>query len=209
MIDMSKNVKQRGLWAIALPLLIQTVLITSVPLQAAIAMVMGKTVVLRTVPVDPYDPFRGYYTTLRYDISQRGILSTLSGWEAIKSDLEPNAAMELLESGNPFFVLLEAPQNADPATSPLPWKPIAVTRQRPRKLLSNQIALKGTYRRDRIVYGLERYYLPEAERIDLENRIREAQTAENPPRLMVEVRIGPLGNAVPIALWLQDQRIEF
>lgn len=200
---------QRGRWAIALPLLLQILLVVSVPLQAAIATVMGKTVVLRTVPVDPYDPFRGYYTTLRYDISQRGILSTLDGWQMTKPDLAPTSAAELIEPGTPFYVVLEAPEVINAAASPTPWRPVAVSRQRPQNLPSNQIALRGIYRSDRIVYGLERYYLPEEERIDLESRIREAQTAEEQPRLMVEVRIGPFGNAVPIALWLQGQRIEF
>lgn len=204
------KLKFRGLWAIALPLLIQTGLIIAVPLHAAIATVLGTTVILRTVPVDPYDPFRGYYTTLQYDISQRGVLSTLEGWQEIQTDLEPSPTNKLLRPGRTFYVVL-AKQAADPAAtaSTPPWQPIAVSRDRPTALPDDQIALKGTYRSDRIVYGMERYYLPEAERLDLERRIREAQTGEEQPRLMVEVRIGPLGKAVPIALWLQNERIEF
>lgn len=204
--------QKRGLWAITLPLFIQTVIVVATPLQAAIASAFGTTVILRTVPVDPYDPFRGYYTTLQYDISQRGVLSTLQGWEEIQPDLEPPTAMELLRPGRSFFVVLSKQEMADPQTavaSVVPWQPSSVSRERPMDLPENQIAIKGTYRRDRIVYGLERYYLPEAERLDLERRIREAQTSEDQPRLMVEVRIGPFGKAVPIALWLQDQRVEF
>ena len=204
--------KRRGLWAIALPLLIQTGLIIAVPFHAAIANLAGQTVILRTVPVDPYDPFRGYYTTLQYDISQRGVLSTLDGWEAIQSDLEPSTTNKLLRPGRNFFVVLAEPVDDDPTdTMPISdaWQPIAVSRQRPSDLPNNQIAVKGTYRSDRIVYGMERYYLPEAERLELESRIRQAQTPESQPRLFVEVRIGPFGKAVPIALWLQDERIEF
>lgn len=203
---------RHSLWAIALPLLIQSLLIVAVPLEAAIATVMGTTVILRTVPVDPYDPFRGYYTTLQYDISQRGVLSTLEGWENVRSDLEPTATPRLLRPGQSFFVVLENPQQAEnPSASPqgTAWDPIAVSQRRPRDLPDDQIALKGIYRGDRIVYGLERYYLPEAERLDLERRIREAQTGDQQPRFLVEVRIGPFGNAVPIALWLQGERIEF
>jgi uncharacterized membrane-anchored protein len=206
------NTKQRGLWAIALPLLIQTALIVSVPLHAALATLTGATIILRTVPVDPYDPFRGYYTTLQYDISQRGVLSTLDGWEKIQSDLEPSPTNKLLRPGKTFFVVLEQPAGENATTdssAPPPWQPIAVSRQRPADLPDNQTAIKGTYRSDRIVYGMERYYLPEAERLDLESRIRLAQTPESQPRLFVEVRIGPFGKAVPIALWLQDERIEF
>ncbi|RZM77406.1 GDYXXLXY domain-containing protein [Leptolyngbya iicbica] len=203
---------QLGLWAIALPLLLQTLLIVAVPLQAAMATLMGTTVILRTVPVDPYDPFRGYYTTLRYDISQRGVLSTLDGWEAIQANLDPPDTPQLLRPGQSFYVVLADQTQVEAPSATIvgePWTPIRVTRDRPRDLPPHQIALKGTYRGDRIVYGLERYYLPEAERLDLENRIREAQTGTEQPRFFVEVRIGPLGNAVPIALWLQGDRIEF
>lgn len=199
-----------GLWAIALPLLIQIGLIATGPLRAAIALTAGRTVILRTVPVDPYDPFRGYYTTLRYDISQRGILSTLFGWETIKSSLEPDPPTALLEPGNPFYVILESPAaQQTTGSTPAAWQPVAVSQQRPKTLLDNQVALKGISRRDRILYGLERYYLPEAERLDLEEQIRQAQTEDEQPRLRVEVRIGPFGHAVPIALWLQDERIAF
>jgi uncharacterized membrane-anchored protein len=204
--------QRRGLWAIALPLVLQTLLIVAVPLQAALTALIGTTVILRTVPVDPYDPFRGYYTTLQYDISQRGVLSTLDGWEAIQPNLEPSGTPQLLLPGQSFYVVLaDQTQVENPSATIVgePWTPIRVTRDRPRDLPPHQIALQGTYRRDRIVYGLERYYLPEAERLDLENRIRDAQSGEAQPRFFVEVRIGPGGNAVPIALWLQGDRIEF
>ncbi|MEM6437946.1 MAG: GDYXXLXY domain-containing protein [Cyanobacteria bacterium P01_D01_bin.115] len=205
--------QQRSLWAIALPLLVQTLLIVVVPLQSAIATAFGTTVILRTVPVDPYDPFRGYYTTLQYDISQRGVLSTLAGWDEIRPSLAPSAAGKLLRPGQTFFVVLVNPDNTEAGATELsggsPWQPIAVARRRPANLPADQIALQGTYRRDRIVYGLERYYLPEAERLDLERRIREAQTGAEQPRFRVEIRIGLFGKAVPIALWLQDERIEF
>lgn len=204
--------KVLGPWAIALPLLVQTLLIVAVPLQAAIATQLGTTVILRTVPVDPYDPFRGYYTTLQYDISQRGVLSTLDGWETIQPSLEPSSTTRLLRPGQSFYVVLADQAQADNPTATIagePWTPVRVARDRPRNLPADQIALKGTYRSDRIVYGLERYYLPEAERLDLERRIREAQTGDEQPRFFVEVRIGPFGKAVPIALWLQGDRIEF
>ncbi len=204
--------QRSGLWAIALPLLLQTLLIVAAPFQAAISTLLGTTVILRTVPVDPYDPFRGYYTTLQYDISQRGVLSTLDGWETIQPNLEPSEVSQLLRPGQSFYVVLaDQTQVEDPSATIVgePWTPIRVTRDRPRNLPAHRIALRGTYRGDRIVYGLERYYLPEAERLDLENRIREAQAGEEQPRFFVEVRIGPGGNAVPIALWLQGDRIEF
>ncbi|MEM1311205.1 MAG: GDYXXLXY domain-containing protein, partial [Cyanobacteria bacterium P01_H01_bin.153] len=49
--------QRRGPWAIALPLALQTLLIVVTPLQAAFTTLVGTNVILRTVPVDPYDPF--------------------------------------------------------------------------------------------------------------------------------------------------------
>ncbi|MEM9004694.1 MAG: GDYXXLXY domain-containing protein [Cyanobacteria bacterium P01_F01_bin.86] len=201
--------RQHRFWAIALPLLLQTGLIFVVPLQSAITARMGTTVVLQTRPVDPFDPFRGYYVTLRYDISQRGVLSRLDNWDTLKTDLTSARKTDFLAPGRSFYVILEAPENSQRRPVPTPWRPIAVSRQRPRNLPANQLALKGLYRSDRALYGLERYYLSDAQRLDLEQQIRDAQAVQVSPRLRVEVRIGPFGRAVPIALWIEDQRLEF
>lgn len=212
-----------GWWAIVLPLILQTGLIAVVPLRAAIATLMGQTIVLQTVPVDPYDPLRGYYTTLQYDISQRSTLNQLDGWETVSDSFSRRRNRSILESGKPFFLILEAPASASTGAfqseedgmitgrlnAPAPWQSIAISRQRPGNLPDNQIAVQGIHRSDRIIYGLERYYLPEDERIDLDNQIRAAQTPENSPRLLVEIRIGPFNSAVPVALWIQGDRIEF
>ncbi|MGF1521148.1 MAG: GDYXXLXY domain-containing protein [Leptolyngbyaceae cyanobacterium] len=207
--ETNDRMKRQSAWAIALPLLLQIWLIAAVPFQSAIAWVTGTTVVLQTVPVDPFDPFQGYYVMLEYDISQQGFLERLNGWNTLEADLPLSRSTAFLEPGSSFFVILEAPAASSTVTAPEPWQPIAVSRQRPRNLPDNQFALKGTYRSNQIIYGLERYYLPEVANLDLEQRIRRAQTPESSPRLQVELRVGVLGNTVPIALWVDNQRFEF
>ncbi|NEP81104.1 MAG: GDYXXLXY domain-containing protein, partial [Okeania sp. SIO3B3] len=80
----SKN--QMPIWRFILPLTVQLALILSIPAQAIYTTITGRTVVLQTVPVDPYDFLRGYYQVLSYDISRKDNLSQLPGWN--KFELE-------------------------------------------------------------------------------------------------------------------------
>ncbi|NET14750.1 MAG: GDYXXLXY domain-containing protein, partial [Okeania sp. SIO1H6] len=43
------------IWRFILPLTVQLALILSIPAQAIYTTITGRTVVLQTVPVDPYD----------------------------------------------------------------------------------------------------------------------------------------------------------
>lgn len=52
-----------------LVVLLQIGLMFSVAIPVAHTLLTGKSVILKTVPVDPYDMFRGDYISLRYDIS--------------------------------------------------------------------------------------------------------------------------------------------
>ena len=59
--------KQRYFW---IAFGVQILLMATVPAQAIYTQMTGQSVILKTIPVDPYDPMRGYSTTLRYDISE-------------------------------------------------------------------------------------------------------------------------------------------
>lgn len=64
---------------LAVPLFIQSLLIGSIAAQSIYALATGTTVVLKTMPVDPYDLLRGYYQILSYDISSFSTLNKLPG----------------------------------------------------------------------------------------------------------------------------------
>ena len=70
-------------WRFWLPLCLQIALILTVPIQSAYTLILGKTAILQTIPVDPYDLLRGYSQTLRYDISRPETLRSLPGWETL------------------------------------------------------------------------------------------------------------------------------
>jgi uncharacterized membrane-anchored protein len=205
----------RNPWRFWLPFAAQAALIMAVPAQAMYTHLTGQTVVLQVMPVDPYDLFRGYYVVLSYDISNLGNLEALPGWKEIEvpisqpgEPVEPEPNPSLFDAGQEIYVTLQAPEN--PADQPPePWKPIAVSSDRPTNLPSNQVALHGTLRSGRIVYGLETYYIPEDERLAINDQINHLQSASSTPDIVVETKVNAQGQAVPLSVWLSDRRYRF
>ena len=112
--------KQIPVWKFLFPLLFQLILILAVPSQAFYTQVTGKTVVLQTAPVDPYDFFRGYYQTLSYNISSADTLKALPGWKEVAQ------GAEYLPQGTLIYVTLEQPKDSAKSPHPSAWKPIKV-----------------------------------------------------------------------------------
>lgn len=181
-------------WRLWLPLLFQSALIVTIPAQNAYTFVTGRTVVLQTAPVDPYDFLRGYSQTLGYEISQVGELRKLPGGDRLKSK----------ESGD-LYVVLEAP--ASSTNPPKPWKPVRISVDRPTNLPANQIALKGYISGLRLSYGLETYYMPEDQRQEINQRINNLR--QEPQAFLVEIKVDSSGNAVPVSLWVRDRNYRF
>ena len=194
----SPQPRQLPRWRFWLPLLFQLGLIAAVPAQAVYTHINGRTVILQTLPVDPYDVLRGYSQTLRYTVSQVENLEQLPGWEQAaqsQDNTEP-------PKGTHLYVILEAPKE-----SIQPWKAVAVSRERPSSLPDNQIALQGKVNGGWLDYGLEQYYFPEDEREEINGAISQAQTETQP--FLVEVKIDRQGKSVPVSLWVGDRRYRF
>ena len=181
-------------WRFWLALLFQSVLVLTIPADAIYTRIFGETVVLQTLPVDPYDFLRGYSQTLRYDISTIANLKQLPGWEDISESQE-------------FYVILEAPsQSTQP---PSPWKAIAVQQDLPTQLLDNQVALRAHKANYRLIkYGLEKYYIPESQIKEINTKINQIQ-GNNPQNFIVEIKVDSRGKATLISFWLGDERYEF
>jgi uncharacterized membrane-anchored protein len=169
--------------------------------------------VLQTIPVDPYDLFRGYYVTLNYTISNMAELESISGSEEAIAEIQQDFQDQTstFDQAVDLYVVLEAPANATPHP-PTPWVPVAVHRDRPANLPDNQVAVHGVYRYGGITYDLERYYMPEAQRDDINDRIAAVQqqtTADEAVPFVVEVRVGKQGHAVATGFWLEDTFFHF
>ena len=207
--------KRLPAWRLWVPLLLQIGLIAAVPATAVYTFITGKTVVLQTVPVDPYDFLRGYSQALSYNISDRTNLQKLSGWKDLpgeKTPCPPGGACPQnthnVYRQTSFYVILEAPKAATNPGRPQAWKPVRVSRENPGNLPANQIAIKGKYNGFLMEYGLETYYMPEDEREKVNQEISEAQRKQR-QSFLVEVKVDKTGHAVPVSLWVRDRHYRF
>lgn len=185
-------------WRLWLPLLFQAALIAAVPARDAYTYVVGQPVILQTAPVDPYDLLRGYYQTLRYDISNLDLLRSLPGGTALTEGQGKSIQ---------FYVVLEAPTPTN-ATPPPPWTPVRVSLDRPTDLSANQVAVQGQFNGWQVIYGLETYYMPEDQRQQINADISQVQM-QSQESFVVEAKVDAAGNAVPVSLWVRDRNYEF
>jgi uncharacterized membrane-anchored protein len=185
-------------WRFLLPLGLQLGIILIVPAQSAYTYNFGQSAVLQTLPVDPYDLLRGYSQTLSYDLSQINNLKQFPGGK------------DLVVEGQKFYVVLELNITHDklpPATS----KVIRITKEIPKNLGNNQVALKGKIDQyGQINYGLETYYLPESQRNQINQEISALQSdSEGKRPFVVEIKVDRWGNSVPTSLWVDKKKYSF
>ncbi|MEG4489236.1 GDYXXLXY domain-containing protein [Microcoleus sp. D2_18a_B4] len=207
--------KRLPAWRLWVPLLLQIGLIAAVPATAVYTFITGKTVVLQTAPVDPYDFLRGYYQVLSYDISASTNLQKLPGWKDLPREkiyCSPGVVCpqntQSVKAKTSFYVILEAPKAATNPGRPQAWKPVRVSLENPANLPANQIAIKGKYNGWQMEYGLETYYMPEDEREKVNQDISEAQRKQR-QSFLVEVKVDKTGHAVPVSLWVRDRNYRF
>jgi uncharacterized membrane-anchored protein len=194
-------------WRFWIPLFLQTALIISIPAQAVYIHLTGKTIILQTAPVDPYDFLRGYSQTLGYDISNYNNLEILPGGKETFAKVRRNS------TPSDIYVVLETPAQQVTSGRPKPWKAVKIS-DRPLTLTPNQIAIKGLIQYNRITYNLESYYFPEDQREQFNNDInavqrgRLSQPGKAQP-FVVEAKVDSQGNAVPVSLWIGDRNYRF
>ncbi|MGK7878272.1 MAG: GDYXXLXY domain-containing protein [Xenococcaceae cyanobacterium] len=198
-------------WRFLVPLIFQAALILAVPAQAIYTHFSGRTVILQTIPVDPYDLLRGYSQTLRYDISRVYNLKNLPGWDTLVKQVRGEKGKSL-PAGTRFYVILEAPTSStSEGEPPQAWKPVAVSRDRPLDLSPNQVALQGKKSNYTwIDYGLETYYMPEDQRNDINAHISQTLGWSGQERpFVVEVKVDSQGKAAAVSLWVSDRNYRF
>lgn len=193
----------RRFWLV---LIAQILLVAALPMRAAYTTWTGRSIVLQTLPVDPYSLLQGYSVALRYDISNRQSLEKLPGGHWLTAPAPPHPS--LFAPHKPVYVILQAPADAA-TTPPQPWKPVAVQGDRPMQLPPNQVALRGVIRYGQIVYGLETYYIPEADRQQINDQISQIRAVQGNRPFVVEVKVGTDGQAVPVGFWVQTHHYQF
>lgn len=185
-------------WRFFISLVLQGFLVLLIPVQNAYTVTFGRTVILQTVPVDPYDVLRGYYQVLSYDISMVEQLQKLPGAGSWLTTPRPKPT-------NIYVILEEVPTSIQP---PYPWKPIAISPSYPVNLAFNQVALAGFIQDGQVTYGVEQYYIPADQRDQINKTINDNQQP-NPQALVMEVKVDGRGKGVPIRLWIGDRYYQF
>ncbi|MDB4894257.1 MAG: hypothetical protein JWN15_519 [Firmicutes bacterium] len=150
----------------------------------------GRPVMLKTAPVDPWDPLRGEYVTLSYEIS------TLRH-DQVAMNGAPYHQMQTV------WVLLEQQGEF--------WSAVQVSDQRPAASPA-QLAMRGTVAYYdggvgrpgdvRVRYGIEQFYVPEGEARGLPGNGDRANMA-------VEVMVDSFGRAGLHRVYLEGQEIRW
>ena len=137
----------------------------------------GTPVLLRTVPVDPRDLFRGDYVVLNYEFSALDSALVTGNWpeaegeQRLHVELKPGTDGSWHPVSASFGPLM--PSDGSVIITSLPFRYVPSPDH------------PATLRAD---YGIERYYVPEG-------KGKELEEARNARRVMVEVRVTPDGEA--------------
>jgi len=143
-------------------------------------LLFGKNVRLRTVPVDPYDPFRGEFVALNYDIS------------FIQLDIIKDPTIDIESFNSPFYVLLK--ENEDGI-----WdiKNCSLTKPPNSELFIRGRIDRHSYYNDKYLhlkYGIEKFFVQQGKGLEIEKKARDKGNIRIP--LEVNVAIGNSGIAV-------------
>jgi uncharacterized membrane-anchored protein len=146
----------------------------------------GTEILLKTVPVDPRDLFRGDYVILAYDIGRLDLNTIPTDYVDFRFH-------------DKIYVSLKQQDGYGAASR--------IYRSLPK---DEKLFLKGTVRNVRgklltVAYGIESYFVPEGKGKDIE-RAREGFSRK---RLSVKVSIDRFGNAVIKSLLIDDKEVVF
>ncbi len=173
--------KRASLVAFVVAVIIQMLILVAVPARKVFTRVTGKTVVLKVQPVDPYSILSGYYATLGFDISRVGAFPNAGGM------------VQEYSEGDWLYAVVE---QGDDGT----WKPVSLERELPANLPHNRAALLGRINHGTIRYGIEEFYIPEAQR----DRIAE-DLSRNVDKARVDVKVDGSGHTALERLRIEDR----
>ena len=176
--------KRASLVAFIAAVVIQALILVAVPARKVFTITTGKTVVLKVEPVDPYSILSGYYATLGFDISRVDAFPNAGGIDSGSSD------------GAWYYAVVEKGEDGI-------WKPVSLDRELPADLPDNRAALLGRINHGVIRYGIEEFYIPEAQRDQIASDL-----SKNVDKARVEVKVDRSGHAALQRLIIEDRIYE-
>ena len=174
--------KRASLVAFVAAVVIQVLILVAVPARKVFTITTGKTVVLKVQPVDPYNILSGYYATLGFDIS--------------RVDAFPNGISQGFPDGAWCYAVVE---KGDDGT----WKPVSLEYELPANLPDNRAALLGRINYGTIRYGIEEFYIPEAQRYSIAEDL-----SRNVDKARVEIKVDRSGHSALQRLVIEDRIYE-
>jgi uncharacterized membrane-anchored protein len=143
----------------------------------------GTKILLKTTPVDPWDPFRGDYIILNYEVSTINLKTVSADSESYKKN-------------ETIYVGLKKEGKY--------WVAKSVAKKQSKV---NGMAVKGkvsyfdpVLRQLNISYGIDTYYVPE----------KQGKPIEQSRKLLdVEVAVDNMGNSAVLRIFMDDKEIKF
>lgn len=134
----------------------------------------GKELVIATMPLDPFDPFRGQYMNINYEISRM----TASGFEV----------------GDTVYVSLEEDNESI-------WRPVEVLREKPLQGDFIRGKVKGVYGGTlSIRYGIEQFFFEKNAKVPTQNITADIRVVGSGRAKLV----GLLQNGEPIEIEYEE-----
>ena len=163
-------------------ILLQCAIIAAVPAPKLFARLTGQTITIQTAPVDPYDFLSGYHMILNYEISRIPVASQQS--------IHPR-------NNQTLYTIVVKDENDV-------WRSRSVHTSWPDNLPSKAVVIKGKWQRGRIRYGIEKFFIPEKGRQDIEHDFRE-----NRNQALIDIKVDRFGNAALLRLRVDDRVYEY
>lgn len=168
-----------------LAVLLQCAFIAAVPLPKLFARLTGQEITIKTAPVDPYDFLSGYHVILSFDISQ------------VPSEPSTHQLMfRYAENQVLYNVLIKGEDGV--------WQSQSIHTQYPKGIPDGAAVIKGKMNGWRIEYGIEKFFIPEEYRQDIERDLRQNQR-----QALVDIKVDRFGNAALLRLRIEDRVYEF
>jgi uncharacterized membrane-anchored protein len=171
-------------------LVLQLGLLLTFQFSRQTALDQGRRIVVKAVPIDPRDLFRGDYVTLSYPFSR------------IERSRIQDALGDMNLRGVKVYVKIKQAAGQDTE-----WQAVAVQRRpfgqlaQDEAMLAAEIGDYSTQTLD-LVYGCESFYVPEGEGKPIERSLREH-------KVTVELSVASHGEVQPVKLFVDGQQVEF
>lgn len=205
-VSQAKSLQLISLSRLLIPLLLQTGIILAAPARNIYIEFTGKTVTLETTPVNPDDILRGNYVVLDYNISRIETLKKLPGWnQLIKQYPGTNQQYFPIAQDTSLYVIMQGKKSTQA------WKPMRITSELPLSLPENQVALRGQYRYGSVIYGLEKYNIPEnqSEKINKDVFNNQKTLNKHSQPIKIKIKVDGRGNAVLINMQIGNDYYQF